>query len=68
MEQPDNDEMERAVYERLVEELELPSLILDKFWGSIEIQFQNGFPVTIKKTETKKVKGNNPDGHAKDTR
>ncbi len=63
MEKPDADE---AVFNRLIDELSLGELIIDRFWGSVEIQFQNGYPVTIKKTETKRLKGNNP--NAKDTR
>jgi hypothetical protein len=54
-----------AVYERLLDELELQSLITGRFWGSIEVQFQNGHPITIKKIETKKVSGNNPNANAR---
>ena len=57
MEQPD---VANVLCDKLEDELELYSLIADKFWGTVEIQFQNGYPVTIKKTETKKFKGNNP--------
>jgi hypothetical protein len=57
MEQPD---VANVVCDQLEKELGLYDLISDKFWGTVEIQFQNGYPVTIKKTETKKIKGNNP--------
>jgi len=52
--------------ESLVDELGLYSIVRDKFWGSVEIQFQNGIPTLIKKTETKRFMGNNPnDNHNK---
>jgi len=31
------------------------------FWGQIQIDYQDGQPVLIRKTETTKLEGNNPD-------
>jgi hypothetical protein len=58
MEQPMDE-----VTKRLLRELNLTELMRTRFWGSVEISFQDGEPTTIRKTETKKLYGSNP--HAK---
>jgi hypothetical protein len=44
-------------------ELSIGGLMEAKFWGTIEIQFKNGVPVLIKKTETKTLTGTNPNAN-----
>lgn len=60
MEQPTND-----VTQRLLRELNLSELMRMRFWGSVEIIFQDGCPTTIRKTETKKLDGSNPHANNK---
>lgn len=55
MEQPMDE-----VTKRLLRELNLSDLMRTRFWGSVEIVFQDGRPTTIRKTETKKLDGSNP--------
>lgn len=64
MERP-SDDVQLKSQQWLLQQLQLGDLIGSQFWGTIEIQFKNGIPVVVKKTETKVLEGTNPHANYK---
>ena len=64
MERP-SDDVQIKSQQWLLQQISLGDRIREQFWGSIEIQFKNGIPVVVKKTETKVLEGTNPHANVK---